>query len=201
MKNIVNPVLIIGEVKNNKEKSKTSMNVNYFNSTNDRILLNKHSDKFKSSFENSFSKSLHQPKNNNHSISQKNCSIFHESNEKENERKKRNNKAIQIHKTEIEISICKDSIVCSKPPTQIKIKNFKKYNLDPKTIKRIFTKTPPSLTELSILKNNNNIIEKPMRLEDMITLSILKRDSKSRIKKVFSVVNFEVLIIKVYINS
>lgn len=92
--------------------------------------------------------------------------------------------------------MAKESI--TRRPSQIKIKNFKKYNLDPKAIKRIFTKTPPSLTELGLIKTMNNF-DKQIKLEDVITLSILKTDSKSRLKKVFSVVNFEVLLVKVII--
>jgi hypothetical protein len=118
-------------------------------------------------------------------------------NEKEAETKKRNNnKASKIHKAEIEVSLAKEAI--QRRPSQIKIKNFKKYNLDPKAIKRIFTKTPPSLTELGLIKTSNNF-DKQIKLEDVITLSIIKSDSKSRLKKVFSVVNFEVLLVKVII--
>jgi len=118
-------------------------------------------------------------------------------NEKEAETKKRNNnKASKIHKAEIEVSLAKEAI--QRRPSQIKIKNFKKYNLDPKAIKRIFTKTPPSLTELGLIKTSNNF-DKQIKLEDVITLSIIKSDCKSRLKKVFSVVNFEVLLVKVII--
>ena len=117
-------------------------------------------------------------------------------NEKESEKKKRNKQSSKIHKAEIEVSLAKEAI--QRRPSQIKIKNFKKYNLDPKTIKRIFTKTPPSLTELGLIKSSNNFYRQ-IKLEDVITLSILKTDSKSRLKKVFSVVNFEVLLVKVII--
>ena len=96
----------------------------------------------------------------------------------------------------MDISLHKESLAFVRPLKQINIKNFKKYNLDLKNIKRIITIASPSKLEQTILKNTNTY-EKPYRLEDLITISIVKSNSKSRIKKVFSVVNFEVILIKV----
>ena len=158
-------------------------------------MINNDLEKLKISYiENSFSKSINKPKFSNNSTSHKHCSILVD-NDKNNQRK-RNIKAIQIHKAEIERPIKKDSYSFAKIPSNFKIKNYMKYNLDPKTIKRIFTKTPPSITELSLIKNNP-VFDKVIRLEDIITLSIINSDSKSRMKKVFSVVKFEVIIVKV----
>ena len=171
------------------------MNLNYFNSTNDKIVIDKYSNINKNYLiDSSLSKSI---LNSNYSISQKNSNNGFDFNLESEKNNKNRNKNFKLSTDLTNIvekanSVRRDSSLVKN--NHIKIKKFKKLQIDPKTIKKMFSKTPPLISNMILLKNNN---EKIFKLEDIITLTVLKNDYKSKVKKVFSVINFEVLIIKV----
>lgn len=180
-------------MKRDKEKT-NSANVNYFNSTNDKIVINKYAENNKNSLmDSSLSKSI---LNSNYSISHKHSNggfDFKVENDKNQKNRNKKLSTDMINIVEKANSVRRDSPLMGSN-NHIKIKKFKKLQIDPKTIKKMFSKTPSLISNIILLKNNN---EKFFKLEDTITLTVLKNDYKSKVKKVFSVINFDVLIIKV----